>query len=178
MSRLLRGVFLSAVIWFAAIPGHSAEEEQTQGLRILVYGATGKVGTHVVDEALQRGHVVTAVSREPSRIQQQHQNLTAVAGDLLDSSSIASLVTDQDVVVISVRGIIGKSKNPEDAIQRIAVEKVVKVLRDIGDDAPRLIHVGGSGTLEVEPGVLWADKIPKLLVPKFLELEIQVPDIK
>ena len=53
------------------------------------------------------------------------------------------------------------------------MEKVVKVLRDIGDDAPRLIHVGGSGTLEVEPGVLWADKIPKLLVPKFLELEIQ-----
>jgi len=147
--------------------------EDSASLKILVYGATGKVGTHVVDEALQRGHIVTAVSRDPSRIKQQHQNLSAVAGDLLDSDSIASLVVDQDVVVISVRGIIGNSKNPEDTIQRIAVEKVVKVLREIGDDAPRLIHVGGSGTLEVEPGVLYADKIPKLFIPKFLELEIQ-----
>ena len=59
------------------------------------------------------------------------------------------------------------------AIQRIAVEKIVNVLRDMGDDAPRLIHVGGSGTLEVEPGVLYADKIPKMFLPKSLELEIQ-----
>jgi len=147
--------------------------EDSASLKILVYGATGKVGTHVVDEALQRGHIITAVSRDPSRIKQQHQNLSAVVGDLLDSDSIASLAADQDVIVISVRGIIGKSKNPEDVIQRIAVEKVVKVLREIGDDAPRLIHVGGSGTLEVEPGVLYADTIPKLFVPKFLELEIQ-----
>ncbi len=150
-----------------------AGAEDAVSLKILVYGATGKVGTHVVDEALQRGHIVTAVSRDPSRIRQQHANLSAVAGDLLDSESIASLASDQDVIVISVRGIIGKSKNPENAIQRIAVEKVVNVLREIGDDAPRLIHVGGSGTLEVEPGVLWADKIPKLFIPKFLELEIQ-----
>ena len=150
-----------------------AGAQDSVSLKILVYGATGKVGTHVVDEALERGHIVTAVSRNPSRIERQHQNLSAIAGDLLDSDSIASLLVDQDVVVISVRGIIGKSKNPEDAIQRIAVEKVVNALREIGDDAPRLIHVGGSGTLEVEPGVLWADKIPKLFVPKFLELEIQ-----
>ena len=150
-----------------------ADAEDSASLKILVYGATGKIGTHVVDEALQRGHIVTAVSRDPSRIKKRHQHLSAVAGDLLDSDSIASLVVDQDVVVISVRGIIGNSKNPEDTIQRIAVEKVVKVLREIGDDAPRLIHVGGSGTLEVEPGVLYADKIPKLFIPKFLELEIQ-----
>ena len=36
-----------------------------------------------------------------------------------------------------------------------------------------MIHVGGSGSLEVEPGVLYADKIPKLFLPKSLELEIE-----
>lgn len=151
----------------------TAHGEDARSLKILVYGATGKIGTHVVGEALERGHIVTAVSRDPTRIQRQHQNLSAVAGDLLDSASIASLVRDQDVVIVSVRGIIGKSKNPEDALQRIAVEKVVNVLRDIGEGAPRLIHVGGSGTLEVEPGVLYADKIPKIFLPKSLEMEIQ-----
>ena len=72
-----------------------------------------------------------------------------------------------------VRGIVGKSKNPEDTIQRIAVENIVNVLRRDGDSAARLIHVGGSGSLEVEPGVLYADKIPKLFLPKSLELEIE-----
>ena len=162
----------AALLLFVA-PCFGDDSQAVEPLRILVYGATGKVGTHVVDEALERGHVVTAVSRDPSRIQQQHDNLSAVVGDLLDSISIANLVIDQDVIIVSVRGIVGKPKIPENAIQRIGVEKVVNVLRDFGNDAPRLIHVGGSGTLEVEPGVLYADKIPKLFLPKSLEVEIQ-----
>ncbi len=162
----------AALLLFVA-PCFGDDSQAVEPLRILVYGATGKVGTHVVDEALERGHVVTAVSRDPSRIQQQHDNLSAVVGDLLDSISIANLVIDQDVIIVSVRGIVAKPKIPENAIQRIGVEKVVNVLREFGDNAPRLIHVGGSGTLEVEPGVLYADKIPKLFLPKSLEVEIQ-----
>ena len=162
----------AALLLFIA-PCYGDDSQTDERLRILVYGATGKVGTHVVDEALERGHIVTAVSRDPSRIQQQHDNLSAVVGDLLDSISIENLIIDQDVIIVSVRGIVGKPKIPENAIQRIGVEKVVNVLRDFGDDAPRLIHVGGSGTLEVEPGVLYADKIPKLFLPKSLEVEIQ-----
>jgi len=161
------------VTMIAVLLGASAAQgEDVRSLSILVYGATGKVGSLTVDEALNRGHQVTAVSRDPSRIQTQHDHLKVVKGDLLDSDSIASLVAGQDVVIVSVRGIIGDSKDPENTLQRIAVEKVVDVLRTMGDASPRLIHVGGSGSLEVEPGVLYADKIPKLFVPKFLETEI------
>lgn len=169
MRQYSKALLALAVICLASGAAHSDE------LRILVYGATGKVGTHVVDEALARGHTVTAVSRDPSSILRQHPKLTAVRGDLLDSDSIASLVADQDVVIISVRGILGKSKDPQNALQRVAVEKVVDVLRNLGDAAPRLIHVGGSGTLEVKPGVLWADRLLrwKVFVPKSFELEIR-----
>lgn len=149
-----------------------ASGQTAEHLNILVYGATGKIGTHVVSEALQRGHVVTAVSRDTSRISTRHENLSVVAGDLLDRQSIESLAQDKDVIIISVRGIIGDAQSPADALQRVAVEKVVNVLRDMGDGAPRLIHVGGSGSLEVAPGVLYADKLPKLFLPKSLELEI------
>ena len=171
-SKICSGASLFAALLLAALPGFSAEEDALS-LSILVYGATGKVGTHVVTEALQRGHIVSAVSRDPARVTQRHENLSAVQGDLLDSESIASLAVGKDVIIVSVRGFIGKSRNPENALQRIAVEKIVNVLREMGDDAPRFIHVGGSGTLEVEPGVLYADKIPKLFLPKSLELEIQ-----
>lgn len=164
--------FLTAILALA-VACTATGTENPGGLKILVYGATGKVGTHVVTEALDRGHFVTAVSRDPSRISARHENLVAAKGDLLDEISIASLAADKDVIVVSVRGIVGKSKSPENAIQRIAVEKVTNVLRDMGDAAPRLIHVGGAGTLEVEPGKLYADKIPKVFLPKSLELEIQ-----
>jgi len=152
--------------------GHAANEAGSDSLKILVYGASGKVGSHVVDEALNRGHLVTAVSRDPSRITQIHDNLSVVQGDILDPESVASLVADQDVIVVSVRGIVGNSRDTGDAVPRIAAEVVVKALRNIGDDAPRLIHVGGSGSLEVEPGVLYADTLPKVFLPKSLEPEI------
>ena len=145
---------------------------RAEPIAILVYGATGKIGTHVVDEALQRGHTVTAVSRDPSRITGEHPNLTAARGDLLDKDSIAALVAGKDVVIISVRGILGKENRPEDALQRIAVENVVDVLREAGAGGARVIHVGGAGTLEGAPGVLYADRIPRLFVPKALEAEI------
>jgi putative NADH-flavin reductase len=141
-------------------------------LKILVYGATGKIGTHVVDEALERGHWVTAVSRDPSRITQTHHNLSAVQGNILEPESIAGLVVGQDVVIISVRGVVGKSKDPNNAVQRIAVENVVEELRELEADAPRLIHVGGAGSLEVKPGVLYADRLPRIFMPRKLEVEI------
>jgi putative NADH-flavin reductase len=150
-----------------------ANAQSPDPLRILVYGATGNVGTHIVDEALARGHLVTAVSRDPSRITKQHDNLSVVAGDLLDTDSIAALLKDKDAIVVSVRGIIGSDRKPENALQYIAVKNIVAELRAAEAGDTRLIHVGGSGSLEVEPGVLWADKIPKMFVPKNLELEIQ-----
>ncbi len=163
---------LLLVTLLLGLPAVGADATKAR-LNILVYGATGKIGTHIVTEALNRGHAVTAVSRNPTRITRRHENLSAVKGDLLDTDSIRSLATGQDVVIISVRGVIGDSKTPESALQYIAVKNVVDTLRELGDDGPRLIHVGGSGTLEVRPGVMYADKLPRLFLPKNLELEIQ-----
>ena len=165
MKRLGRLLIASLLL---AVSGVTADE----GLDILVYGASGTIGSLVVAEALERGHRVTAVSRDPSRIEVQHPNLDIARGDLLDLARIAQLVKGRDVVVSSVRGVIGDKANPANALQLISVRNIVSALRELGNDAPRFIHVGGSGSLEVEPGVLFAEKLPKLLLPKKLESEI------
>ena len=141
-------------------------------LDIVIFGATGKVGSHAVQEALERGHRVTAVSRRPETIETQHDNLVVVKGDLLDTESVAASVTGQDVVILSVRGVIGDSGSPESALQFIAAETLVDVLFRQENAATRIVHVGGSGALEVEPGVLFAAKLPTILLPKKLETEI------
>lgn len=168
----LRSLYLLASL-LIQVSYASEDVPPREGLEILVYGATGKVGTHVVDEALARGHKVTAVSRDPSRIEKQHANLTAAAGDILDPDSIALLLAGKDVVITSVRGVIGDEKDGRNSLQYIAVVNVVEQLRRMGEAAPRLIHVGGSGTLEIAPGVLYADKLPGFLIPKGLEIEIE-----
>ena len=141
-------------------------------LDIVIYGATGKLGSHAVTEALERGHRVTAVSRRPEEITGEHPNLAAVQGDLLDADSVAAIVAGKDVVIVSVRGVIGDSGNADSALQFLAAENVVDVLSRLGEAAPRLLHVGGSGSLEVEPGVLFAEKLPRIALPKGLEVEI------
>ena len=167
--RLLPAVLFAV---FLAAPSIAATEPTSElaSQKLIVYGATGRVGSRVVNEALNRGHRVTAVSRDPTRIKHQHENLSAVKGDVLDSDSVAALVRGQDVVVVSVRGSVDKSKDPEKTVQRMAAEVVVNVLRDIGKDAPRLIYVGGAGSLEVEPGVLLVDDI--FWLPRFIRQEI------
>ena len=164
---MLRAVFTLSALLLVTGTGRADEE-----LDIVIYGATGEVGSHVVHEALDRGHRVTAVSRNPARVDMQHANLSVVKGDLLDKASVANTVVGKDVIVLSVRGVIGDSGTPESALQFIAAEMLVDVLFPIGSSAPRLIHVGGSGSLEVEPGVLFAATLPKILLPKNLEVEI------
>jgi len=167
---LTGSLFLALAVFTST--GLACGEDQPGRLRILVYGASGKVGSQVVTEALNRGHSVTAVSRDPSKIQAVNERLTVVRGDLLDPASVVSLVAGQDVVIVSVRGVVGKSKDPRETISYIAAENVVTALREQGDDAARYIHVGGSGTLEVKPGVLYADTLPRVFIPKKLETEI------
>jgi putative NADH-flavin reductase/predicted esterase len=140
-------------------------------LNIAIFGATGEVGTHIVEEALARNHKVTAVSRNPAHVTMQHDNLSVVRGDLLDKASVAEVVKGQDVVVLSVRGVIGDSGSAESALQFIAAETLVEVLSEQKSPA-RLLHVGGAGSLEVEPGVVFAEKLPTIALPEGLEVEI------
>lgn len=162
---------MTFLVWLTllltTVTAHAGQE-----LDIVIYGATGDVGSHVVDEALRRGHRVTAVSRDPAQVELRHPKLSVVKGDLLDKPGVAETVAGKDVVILSVRGVIGKSGAPESALQFIAAETLVDVLSRLGENAARLIHVGGSGSLEVEPGVLFAAKLPKILLPRKLEIEI------
>lgn len=160
-------VFIAAPV-FAADSNSSAADS----LQLIVYGATGRVGSRVVEEALNRGHRIKAVSRDPSRIIKKHENLQAVKGNVLDPGSVAELIAGQDVVVVAVRGSVDKSKKPENTVHRMAAEVIVNVMREMGEMAPRLIFVGGAGSLEVKPGVLYADKL-SIFIPGFVRQEIK-----
>ncbi|MGP5700766.1 NAD(P)-dependent oxidoreductase [Glutamicibacter sp. 287] len=79
-------------------------------MRILVPGATGTVGRHVVSLALERGHEVVAIARNPEKLAVEHPNLTKMSADILDASVIPALLRGVDAVVNTVG--IGTSRTP------------------------------------------------------------------
>jgi len=67
--------------------------------KVLIVGATGGTGRQLVEQALERGHVVTALARDPSALRIEHPRLTVVRGDVLDYRSVEAAVRGQDAVL-------------------------------------------------------------------------------
>ncbi|MFI1583784.1 NAD(P)-dependent oxidoreductase [Embleya sp. NPDC020630] len=116
---------------------------------ITLYGATGTIGSRVLDEALRRGHSVTAVVRTPAKLTVQHPALTVVTGDVTEPTSVADHSKGADVVVSAVGGGDGPGHQ---ALIKQSFESLVAGLRTLGSDAPRLITVGGAGSLRTRDG--------------------------
>jgi putative NADH-flavin reductase len=72
-------------------------------MRILIFGATGGTGRHLVSDFLERGSQVTAFVRNPGMLTTKHPNLTLVEGDLSNHHSITYALNGVDAV-ISVLG--------------------------------------------------------------------------
>lgn len=133
-----------------------------QPLDILVYGASGDVGSRLVNEALRRNHPVTAVTRDASRVRGNRRNLTVVEGDLLDPGSVRQLIAGRDVVLLAVRGAAGGSRDPAQTVHALGVRRLVEAARTLPAPRPKLLIVGGAGSLEVRPGVTYADSVPRI----------------
>lgn len=79
-------------------------------MNLLVAGATGLVGGHVVEQALTRGHSVIAIARRPSKLMLEHPRLMKVAADIEDPLAVAPLLPRVDAVISAVG--IGASRTP------------------------------------------------------------------
>lgn len=78
-------------------------------MRLTVFGATGGIGGHVVRQALDAGHAVTAVVRDPARLELRHPSLTVVtAPDLNELAAVLPAVRGSDAALSAVGPRSGK----------------------------------------------------------------------
>nr|XP_006813855.1 PREDICTED: flavin reductase (NADPH)-like [Saccoglossus kowalevskii] len=68
-------------------------------MKIAVLGATGRTGIPFVRQALDQGHHVVAVVRNPSKLTVQHENLQIVTADIFSEESMVPHFTGSDAVV-------------------------------------------------------------------------------
>lgn len=110
--------------------------------RIVVLGGTGYAGTHIVTEAVSRGHDVVAISR--SAPEDAVAGASYVQGSALDIASIADALGGADAVVsaLSPRGDMADS----------VLDALRNVIAQLAGTSTRLGVVGGAGGSLVAPG--------------------------
>ncbi len=115
-------------------------------MRIALIGATGQIGQHILNEALSRGHNVTAILREPGKLPAR-ERLQAVQGDIYDTSSLATLLKGANAVISAFNPGWGDADLPANQIR--GTSSVIAATKQAG--VARLLVVGGAGSLKV-PG--------------------------
>ncbi|MGV4983349.1 NAD(P)-dependent oxidoreductase [Streptomyces sp. NPDC001709] len=134
-------------------------------MHIGVIGATGTIGSRVVNEALDRGHNVKAFSRDAVQAQREERrdNITWTSVDVLDPKSIAGVLPGLDVLISGFQP-GNAARDFADTVRRSIADPTVYVtaaraLLKALESHPRtrLIVIGGAGSLEIEPGVVRAD---------------------
>jgi len=115
-------------------------------MKIAVFGAGGRIGSRIVDEALNRGHDVTAVVRHPENYTKIHEHLKVAKADLFKTQDVETGAFNQDAVVSAYSPAAGV---PPSTITEVTVP-LINGLKQA--HVKRLIIVGGAGSLEVAPG--------------------------
>jgi putative NADH-flavin reductase len=116
-------------------------------MKIVIFGATGMIGSRVLGEALRRGHQVTAVARDVSKVSDKNANLRVQRGDLTGAKDVQSLISGAGVVISAFAPPRGQEG------QVVEVARALIAATKAADPSPRLIVVGGAGGLEAAPGL-------------------------
>ena len=113
--------------------------------KIIIFGATGTIGTLLVAQALKNGYQVTAFTRKKENVNQTHQHLKSIEGDVLDLISVEKAIHNQDVVLCCLgagrKGIV-RSKGTENiikAMQNIGLKRFIcQTSLGVGDSVANL----------------------------------------
>jgi putative NADH-flavin reductase len=109
-------------------------------LRLAIFGATGRTGRVVVEHALQHGHEVNALTRDPARISPRPQ-LRVIGGDVRDPAAVAGTLEGADAIVSA----LGRRRRGPD----ICTEGIRTVLSNAADNGPRrLILLSNYGVAD------------------------------
>ena len=118
---------------------------------IALLGATGRSGLPFTNLALQQGHILNALVRDPLKMTIQHPNLRVIKGDALDPASINKVLEGADGVV----SFLGQDKASQPDLQTKATDLIISAMKT--RQLRRLISVTGGGVRDAaqdKPGFM------------------------
>lgn len=120
-------------------------------MNIALIGASGFIGSALREEALQRGHQVTALVSQPDKLQAT-DNLTIVKTNVQDTALLSEQLKGFDAVLSAFSG------HAQENVREYYVQGVQSIIRATKEAGiPRLLIVGGAGSLRVNTDTLLID---------------------
>jgi len=135
-------------------------------MRITIFGATGGTGRHLVQQALDAGHTVTAVVRDPARLPIEFGDLEIVSADVFDPAALEPAVSGADRVIYA----LGAKPNAKTPVRSRGAEAIVAAMRTTG--TRRLLAVTSAGHLADPADGLLTRAVVKPLIRTFMAAQL------
>ena len=117
------------------------------GNNVVLIGASGFVGTAILNELLNRGNKVTAIVRNPDKISISNSNLSIVKADVSDVETIAKVCEGKDAIISAYNPGWTNPDIYEETLKNYPL--ILQAAKQSG--VKRLLIVGGAGTLFCAP---------------------------
>lgn len=96
-------------------------------MKLIIFGSTGTIGTHLVQQALAQGHKVKAFARNPLALKIEHANLSYVTGDVFDYESVSEAIQGCEGVLVT----LGSSKLTG-KVRSVGTQNIVQAMQEHG----------------------------------------------
>jgi len=122
-------------------------------MKTVVFGASGRTGVELVNQALVKGHNVVAFVRNPAKFRIHHKNLSVVEGNVLNKGQVENAVNGCDGVLFAV----GVKPWKEKPICTEGIRNVIAAMQK--HNVRRLVAESAHGVKETRKGfygrLLW-----------------------
>jgi len=127
-------------------------------VKLAVFGASGRTGRPLVEQALAQGHEVRALVRDPAKLPLQHERLVLVVGGATNADDVARTVEGADAVL----SVLGQTKGSPKDLQTVATRHMVAAMKAHG--VTRIISLTGAGVRDPQDKPKLVDRVFGLLL--------------
>lgn len=120
-------------------------------MKVAIVGASGFVGSALLEEAVARGHIVSALVSDATRVCAV-DTVTAISADVMDNQALAQHLAGHDALITAFSG---HAQQDVRAYYMQGMRSIVAAAKAAG--MKRLLVVGGAGGLEIAPGLKLLD---------------------
>lgn len=107
-------------------------------MKLAIFGAAGRTGIPLVQQALEGGNDVVALVRTPSKLSIKNERLTMVQGDAAHLADVERAVQGADAVL----SVLGHVKGSEPDILTQAIRNIITAMDKY--DVKRLVSLSGA----------------------------------
>lgn len=116
-------------------------------MKLLVLGGTGRTGGPLLMQALQRGHSVTALARDPAKLANQDPQIRVVKGDVMDVDTLAPAFRSHDAILATLTS--GSRSYGPVRFFTDSVRNIVAAMEQA--DVKRIVYVTSGGVEKNDP---------------------------